>query len=315
MHARPRLPRVLVHKSPWREPVRTNWRQFKVLDDLLRRHDGVITGVQAREAGLGQDAIERRVQSGHWRRCARGVFFVDDRPFTDAARIRAAVWSNGERAAASGLAAAWWIELTKYAPKIVEVTVPRVSNHIQRPGLRLRRRDLSHADVTERRGLRVTTLPLTVLEAAVRPGGGPQLLDQALQRHTELPTLWTAHLRNKGRHGAPAARRLLQAADDGARSEAERLVIRLLRAAGITGWKSNQHVAGYEVDILFRDAKVIVEIDGFAFHSDPEAFQRDRKKQNALALAGYQVLRFTWLDLTEYPERVIAEIERAICAP
>lgn len=172
MHARPRLPRVLVHKSPWREPVRTNWRQFKVLDDLLRRHDGVITGVQAREAGLGQDAIERRVQSGHWRRCARGVFFVDDRPFTDAARIRAAVWSNGERAAASGLAAAWWIELTKYAPKIVEVTVPRVSNHIQRPGLRLRRRDLSHADVTERRGLRVTTLPLTVLEAAVRPGGG-----------------------------------------------------------------------------------------------------------------------------------------------
>lgn len=281
---------------------------------MLRRHDGVITLAQAGGIGLSQDTVERLVRSGHWRRCARGVYFVDDRPFTDAARIRAAVWSNGERAAASGLAAAWWIELTKFAPDTVEVTVPRVSNHRHRPGLRLRRRDLAPADVTECRGLRVTCLPLTVVEAAVRRGGGPKLMDQALQRHTQLPALWTAHLRNTGRHGSPAARRLLQAADSGARSEAERLLIRLLRAAGITGWKANQRVAGYEVDVLFRDAKVAVEIDGFAFHSDADAFQRDRKKQNAIALAGYQVLRFTWLDLTDYSDRVIAEVKRAVCA-
>jgi very-short-patch-repair endonuclease len=286
-----------------------------VLDDLLRRHDGVITLAQAGGIGLSQDTVERRVRSGHWRRCARGVYFVDDRPFTDAARIRAAVWSNGERATASGHAAAWWIELTKFAPGTVEVTVPRVSNHRHRPGLRLRRRDLAPADVTECRGLRVTSLPLTVVEAAVRRGGGPKLMDQALQRRTQLPALWTVHLRNKGRHGSPAAHRLLQAADDGARSEAERLLIRLLRTAGVTGWRANQRIAGYEVDVLFRDAKVAVEIDGFAFHSDAEAFQRDRKKQNAIALAGYQVLRFTWLDLTEYPDRVIAELTRAVCAP
>jgi very-short-patch-repair endonuclease len=286
-----------------------------VLDDLLRRHDGVITVGQAREIGLSQDAVERRVRSGHWRRCARGVFFVDDRPFSDAARIRAGVWSNGERATASGLAAAWWNELTKFAPEIVEVTVPRVSNHVRRQGIRLRRRDLALADVIERRGLRVTTLPLTVVEAAVRRGGGPKLMDSALQRHTRLSALWTAHLRNKGRHGSPAARRLLQAADDGARSEAERLLIRLLKAAGITGWKANQLVAGYEVDVLFQAAKVAIEVDGFAFHSDADAFHRDRKKQNAIALVGYQVLRFTWLDLIEYPERVIEEVKRAVCAP
>ncbi len=160
----------------------------------------------------------------------------------------------------------------------------------------------------------MTTLPLTVVEAAVRRGGGPRLLDQALQRHTHLGALWTAHLRNKGRHGSPASRRLLQAADDGARSEAERLLIRLLRAAKITGWKTNRRIAGYEVDVVFQDAKVAIEIDGFAFHSDPEAFQRDRNKQNAISLAGWQVLRFTWLDLVEYPDRVIAEIKRAICA-
>ena len=49
-----------------------------------------------------------------------------------------------------------------------------------------------------------------------------------------------------------------------------------------------------------------------ALIADPDAFQRDRVKQNELALLGYQVLRFTWLDLTEYPERVTAEIEFAI---
>jgi very-short-patch-repair endonuclease len=243
------------------------------------------------------------------------VFFVDDRPFTDAARIRAAVWSNGERAVASGLAAAWWNELTKYPPDLVEVTVPRVSNHIRRPGIRLRRRDLAQTDVTELKGLRVTTLPLTVVEAAVRRGGGPKLMDQALQRHTHLPALWTAHLRNKGRHGSPAARRLLQAADDGARSEAERLMTRLLRGAGITGWKTNQSLAGYQVDVLFREAKVAIEVDGFAFHSDAEVFQRDRTKQNAIALAGYQILRFTWLDLVEHPQRVLSEVNRAVRAP
>ncbi|BBY25994.1 type IV toxin-antitoxin system AbiEi family antitoxin domain-containing protein [Mycolicibacterium sediminis] len=285
-----------------------------MLDELLRRHDGVITTSQASRAGLSQDAVDRRVRSGHWRRCARGVYFVDDRPFTDAARIRVAVWSNGDRAVASGLAAAWWIDLTKFAPEVAEVTVPRVSNHVRRPGVRLRRRDLRVNDVTDCRGLRVTTLPLTVVEAATRRGGGPKLLDQALQRHAQLPALWTAHLRNKGRHGSPAARRLLQAADDGARSEAEREMARLLRAAGITGWKPNRRIAGYEVDVVFRDAKVAIEIDGFAFHSDADAFQRDRSKQNAIALAGYQVLRFTWLDLVEYPGRVIAEVKRAIRA-
>lgn len=300
---------------------REKWNQERawcvgldVLDDFLRDHDGVVTLRQAQECGLSRFAVQRLVQSGHWRRCARGVFFVDDRPFTDAARIRAAVWSNGDRAVASGLAAAWWLELTKFAPALVEVTVPRVSNHTRRAGVRLRRRDLNAADVAERRGLGVTALPLTVVEAAVRVGGGPQLVDRALQRHTQLPALWNAHLRNKGRHGSPAARRLLQAADDGTRSEAERLMVRLLKAARITGWSANQRVAGYEVDILFRTAKVAIEIDGFAFHSDAESFQRDRTKQNAIALIGYQVLRFTWLDLVEYPDRVLSEVKRAIGA-
>ncbi|MGV0853643.1 DUF559 domain-containing protein [Mycolicibacterium phlei] len=282
-----------------------------MLEDLLRAHDGVITLAQARDIGMSEQSVRRRARTGRWRRCGPGVYFADDRPFTDAARIRAAVWSFGTRACASGLAAAYWHGTTQFAPKTVEVTVPRSNNGRRRPGTRLRRRDLAPRDIVERDGLRVTALALTVLEAAVRRRDGAQLMDRALQKQVELPDLWRAQLRNKGRHGSPAARRLLRAAADGARSEAERLLVKLLRRAGFTGWKTNHPVAGYRVDVAFVAEKVAVEADGFAYHSDSEAFQVDRNRQNIIALHGWKVLRFTWLDLTAYPDRVIAEISAA----
>ena len=285
-----------------------------MLNDYLSRHDGVLTLAQARRAGLSKHSVNRRVRAGQWRACALGVYFADDRPFTDAARIRAAVWSYGDRAAASGLAAAWWHGLTRFAPDIVEVTVPRDSNGRVRLGSRVRRRDLAPADVVERRGLRATALPLTVIEAAVRRRGGARLMDSALQRDVELRELWHAHLRNKGRYGSPAARRLLQAASDGARSEAERLLVKLLKEAGITGWRTNYPVGGYKVDVAFPGPKVAIETDGWAFHSDQDDFQNDRERQNNIALLGWQVLRFTWLDLVKYPQRVIAVIRSAISA-
>lgn len=285
-----------------------------MVSDYLRRHDGVVTLSQARTAGLSKYAVSRHVQSGRWRRCFKGVYFVDDRPFTDAARMRAAVWSYGDHAAASGLAAAWWFGLTHFAPKVVEVTVPRDSNGRVHDGTRVRRRDLSDTDIAEVRGLRVTAFALTVIEAAVRRRDGAKVLDAALQRDVRLPELWKAHLRNKGRYGSPAARILLRGADDNAQSHAERLIVGIIRGAGLTGWRANYPVAGYRVDIAFYLAKVAIEVDGFAFHSDHESFQNDRVRQNNLTLLGWQVLRFTWLDLTEYPERVLATILSAIRA-
>ena len=286
-----------------------------MLSDYLRRQDGVITSEQARAAGLSRRSVQRRVQSGQWRRCGRGVYFVDDRPFSDAARIRAAVWGHGSQAAASGLTAASWHGLTRFAPDIVEVTVPRDSHGRRHEGTRVRRRDLQRCDVVELKGVRVTSLSLTVVEAAAQRGGGAKLLDTALQqRHVDLPSLWRTHLRNKGRTGAPRSRLLFQAAAGGAHSVAERILHQLLRDAGIGGWKANYRVGGYRVDVGFPAQKVAIEVDGFAFHSDPDAFQIDRRRQNDLVLLGWQVLRFTWLDLTAYPDRVIALIRSAISA-
>ncbi len=273
-----------------------------------------MTLAQARRLGIDRHAVHRQVRSGNWRLCSRGVYFVDDRPFTDAARIRAAVWGYGAQAAASGLAAAFWLDLTRFAPAVVEVTVPRDSNGRRHAGSRVRRRDLAAVDLVERRGLRTTAPALTVVEAAVRRRGGAKLMDSALQGGVDLRELWAAHLRNKGRYGSPASRLLLQAASDGARSAAERLLVTVLRDAGITGWQANYPVGGYKVDVGFPVRKVAIEVDGFAFHSGAVEFQADRERQNNIALLGWQVLRFTWLDLTEYPQRVLAVIRSAILA-
>lgn len=279
---------------------------------MLREQDGVITLDQARSVGLSLQSVQRRVQAGAWRRCGRGVYFVDDREFSDRARIRAAVWGYGDRATASGLAAAWLHKLSQFAPDMVDVTMPRTGHGRCHDGTRLRRRDLHPSDVAVIGGIRVTARVITILETAIIRPGGAELMDRALQRDVDLRQLWRVHLRNKGRYGSPAARRLLQAADDGARSAAERLLVKLLREAGITDWRTNYPVAGYKVDVGFPAARLAVETDGWAFHSDAKAFQIDRKRQNAIALAGWQVLRFTWLDLTEHPQRVIATIRHAI---
>lgn len=255
--------------------------------------------------------MRRRVRSGQWRRCSPGVYFADDRPFTAAARIRAAVWSRGSHAVASGRAAAWWLGLTADAPGCVEITVPRSSHGRAAAGTVLRRRDLADADIIDHRDIRVTAIPLTTIEAAVHDAA---IMDTALRNRVGLADLQRAHLRNRNRAGAKAAGRLLAAATGGARSEAERLALHLLRSAGITGWHANFAFGPYIIDIAFPEQRVAVEIDGWAFHTDHRTFQSDRVRQNRLTLHGWQVLRFTWLDLTKQPERVLAQIQAAILA-
>jgi very-short-patch-repair endonuclease len=209
------------------------------------------------------------------------------------------------------LAAAWWHGLVAEAPSDVEVTIPMSKSGRLHTGSYARRRDLASEDIVMRRSMQVTAVPLTVLESAIQPGRST-IMDSALQRRVGLAQLRQAHVRNARRHGATAAAQLLAAAGDGSRSHAERLLIRLLRNAGITGWRANHPVAGYVVDVAFVRKRVAIEVDGWAFHSDHATFQRDRVRQNTIALNGWQILRFTWLDLTVHPDRVIAEIRRAI---
>ncbi|MFN2496790.1 MAG: type IV toxin-antitoxin system AbiEi family antitoxin domain-containing protein [Pseudonocardiaceae bacterium] len=284
------------------------------LDWQLRRQAGVISAAQAREAGLSPDAISRRVRSGRWERLHPGIYLAADHPYTDEVRLRAAVLWAGPDAVPHGVSAAWWHDLGPSLPDPVQITVPRRRNPSRQPGVSVRRRDLSARDLVQTRELWVTDLPLTALEAAVALGNpeGAVLLDRALQRRVRFPTVYRAHCRNLGRQGAAAATQLLTVAADRAASQAERLLIRLLREAGITGWELNYARQGCLIDVAFPAQRVAVEVDGWAWHMTPDRFVRDRQRQNALVNLRWTVLRFTWHDLAGRPEAVLNEIRTAV---
>lgn len=266
---------------------------------------------QAAQHGINRAAVQRRVASGAWIRVGRGVYFVADRPATPRARLRGIVFELGDDAVVAGPTAAWWHGILARPPATTTICVPRGRHGIRRAGLSLIRRDLDPSDVRRRKGLVVTSIPMSVLDAAVLDGAA--VLDHALlRRRVRLEEIIDVHSRYPRRHGAPRAASLIDAAITGARSEAERIAHGLLRSAGITGWRPGVEIGGYEGDVVFDAQRLVVEIDGFAYHSGQHEFQRDRTRQNALVANGWTVLRFTWADLTERPDQVIATIRHAL---
>jgi very-short-patch-repair endonuclease len=91
-------------------------------------------------------------------------------------------------------------------------------------------------------------------------------------------------------------------------SEAERRLLRLIRAAGLPAPRTNVRVGGYEVDCHWPDARLVVEVDGFAYHASRAAFERDRRRDADLVVAGLRVVRFTWRQLVHEPEAVVARL-------
>jgi very-short-patch-repair endonuclease len=62
------------------------------------------------------------------------------------------------------------------------------------------------------------------------------------------------------------------------------------------------------VDALWRRERLIVELDGFAFHKSRRPFEEDRRRDAKLQIMGYRVLRITQWRLTHEPEAVLADI-------
>jgi very-short-patch-repair endonuclease len=64
-------------------------------------------------------------------------------------------------------------------------------------------------------------------------------------------------------------------------------------------------VAGLEVDAVWHDRRLVVELDGHEFHRTRAAFERDRIRDAKLQLAGYSVVRFTHRRLESAPAEVV----------
>lgn len=162
-----------------------------------------------------------------------------------------------------------------------------------------------------------------------------QLLDLALQlRWLTLMEIQQRLSRRTARNGPRAtSRRLtktlrmaLRHASRGTHSEAERRLAGLLRERGMRrggrrGWRANHEVdlpggggvpRKYRIDFAWEHQRVAVEVDGRAYHSSAEAFERDRVRISDLAAAGWTVLTFTWDAIVNRKEWVIARVEDAL---
>lgn len=287
---------------------------------LLRRQHGVISLAQALELGFTHQAVRRRVLAGTWRRLAPRVYQDATHEQTPVAETWAVMLSLGDGSVLVGRSAAWWWGLLPARPEPTEVAVPRSYRPEPRAGAAMTQRDVPPRDTTRHRGLRVTITAATVLDAAAVLGEveGARLMDRALQeRRVNLATLRREQAARRGRPGVRLTARLLALAEGGAVSEAERRTHTLLTGAGITGWEANGpvEVPGFgraEGDLVFRREKVLLEVDGWAYHRGQRAFLLDGPRQNALAAAGWIVLRTHWFELTEQPEVFLDTLRRVL---
>ena len=281
---------------------------------LARSSDGVVTTSQLVRVGLTKKAIAHRVATGWLVRRHRGVFLVGplEAPLS---RARAAVLAVGDGALLSLLVAGFVWEFLAARPGPIDVTVPG-RNARSRPGIRVHRVGRLHpSDVTRRRDLPVTSPARTLLDLAaiLTPHELARAVNEAEVQRRITPHSLDEQFQRYPHHRGTAALRQATRTDPGlTRSEAERRMLDLIGAAGLPPPEANVRIAGYEVDLLWRAQRLIVEVDGFAFHSTRGAFERDRLRDSDLLAAGYRVIRITWRRLTQAPQAVVASLAVAL---
>ncbi|HEX2160857.1 MAG TPA: type IV toxin-antitoxin system AbiEi family antitoxin domain-containing protein [Thermoleophilaceae bacterium] len=286
---------------------------------LATAQNGVVSRAQLEAVGLGRGSIARRVANGRLHRLHRGVYAVGHQALPPHARETAALLACGATAVLShrSAAAAWG--LLPKSPGAVDVTVPSRDCR-PRAGIRAHTTsDLPSDDVSRLDRLPLTTVARTLVELAgeVETRELERALDEAAARrlatHTEIRSVLR---RAKGRSGTRALRDLLDDLDGPrlTRSEAERRLLALLRVARLPLPQTNVRVGCHEVDALWQSQRLVVEVDGYAFHSSRAAFERDRLRDSDLQARGLRVVRITWRQLSDEPEATVARIARVLGA-
>lgn len=203
--------------------------------------------------------------------------------------------------------AAWLWGLLDEEPLQVDATVLRSAQVRGPEWVRLHRRDLKSSD--QRMGLPVVPVEQCFIDvAATLPR--PQLeafFDAAMSTRVPWKLIALRCDEVKGMHGIPAVREQLRTCCPGTLSEPERIVARALSRRRFP-LEINGRVGRYYGDLMCRRARVIVEIDGREFHIAPEVFNNDRRRQNALVLDGWLVLRYSAATVMAHLDAVVDEI-------
>jgi very-short-patch-repair endonuclease len=276
----------------------------------------VVAWPQLRRAGVSEGWVRHRVTTGWLRRVHRGVYLVGP-PEAEHSAAMAAVLAIGDGALLShGAAAVLWA-LRSPTPGAIDVTVLDRRAR-SRHGITVHHARLHRADATRHHGIPVTSPARTLLDLAAQTA--QRDLDRATEqaqvlRRVSVHSLNEQFRRYPRHRGTAALRELIGTDPKLTRSEAEQKLLALIRAARLPEPETNVRIAGYEVDFHWPTANLVVEVDGYAFHSTRSSFERDRRRDANLAAAGFRTARVTWRQLTTEPEALVATLARALTAP
>lgn len=224
----------------------------------------------------------------------------------------ALLWAGPGSAVSHRSAAALW-KLDGCDRKDVEFTLPRC----RRPpaGLIAHRRPLQPGDVARLKGLAVTSASRTIFDLAgvVEEERLEVALDCALRRGlTSVGYLMRRFgtYAGRGRPGSAVMRRLLEARVDlGALDSAlETRFLRLVRQERLPLPRAQYPVGGYRLDFAYPTLRLGIELEGYAFHSGKQMWDRDLRRRNDLLTLGWSVLHFSWDDITKRSDEVVDQL-------
>jgi hypothetical protein len=288
---------------------------------LATRQHGVASREQLLTLGFDIQWIERRLAEERLGGLHRNVYSVGHRRLPRRGYWWAAVLAYGPDAVLSHHTAArlWGLQRPRRGPIHVNAGCGR-QGISRREGIWIHRCKLAQEDRTSREGMPVTTVARTLFDLAeVAPF---ESLTKAAEEADRLKLLRVPQLericeRGRGRRSLRPVRRLLAelGPPDEGRSPLEIRFANFLRTHAIAPPVQNVHVLDHEVDALWPDAKLIVELDSWEHHGHRAAFERDRARDPKLLLAGYRTIRITHRRLDIEPEAVAAELRALLAQP
>jgi very-short-patch-repair endonuclease len=294
----------------------------RAIGALAGRQNGVVARWQLDRIGVGRRKVDSRLARGSLHRLHQGVYAVGHRALTIEGRWLAAVIACGPDALLSHRPAGQlWGLLSRSA---VTPGVTRPGSFRARPGIAIHRSAVPPDEAGVLRGIPVTSLSRTLLDlAAVLPKRGVErALNEAevrgLTDSLSLPDLLARYPR---RRGAATLRALLAARTPGGitRNDFEERFVAFLDGHGLPRPRFNATlpIRGrlLEVDCMWREERLIVELDGRATHGTDRAFESDRRRDRLLVAEGWRATRVTWRQLRDEPGEIAADLRGLLRAP
>jgi very-short-patch-repair endonuclease len=289
---------------------------MELLIDMAAQHHGLLTRRLLLEAGLARNFIDRRVKSGLLRCVHAGVYQFGPVSVPRVRERAALLACKGGAIGHLSAAALCHVHPEQRPQDPVDVVLCTRLHRGVRPGIRVHRCLLREDEVTVIDGVRVTTMARTILDiGSMSTRELERVLGIGERLQPELRSQLAVLLeRYPNRPGTGTLRTLLDDPSSGTftRSQAEDELLKLIRSAGLPEPQFNVVLNGYEVDCFWRESRLIVEVDGYAFHGSQRAFVQDRRRDSVMIAAGLRVLRLSWRQLTDERNRTLTQLAQAL---